>query len=1164
MFKKVCFSAAVAAVLPVLAENGTWTNLGQGTWLDAANWMDGVVAQGADAVATVAAGCEAAAKDERFLTVPAEGVTVGQLVYPGATPDRELRVFGGPLTLAGADPRIAGTDYHNLGIFSTVVSSGGVTLRDMTVGAPLAVRGPVTVEGTLRILGDGGADAPGDAAQDMFPTERLVLGSGAKAAFFSRSASTARTVPCETAAGSPYVRLTGTNSWHGAGSSVSGAGLPAGTFVKRNVNYRYLELSAPAGADGVNDLVFDAAKGGASSQHFDVVEVGPGLATLSAYGYGDVGYNAGNQPMEVSADAVAAPADSVLLLDGAGPYALGLDGRFQGALDLAGKWVRLALRPGDASAAEIPLPRLNMHAGASATLDLPAADKTLRLGHFVGAADSALTKTGPGALELSASTGVAPTVAVKEGRLTLRGPESGLRPVAGAFFHVDASDLSTLMLQEENGTNFVTRWNDADGGAVFATSGTNRRLPYLTPNAQNGRSVVDFGSLYYRNVAPWSDGYGAYMTWSEMDNEIRDVFLVVSDLGEYPPESMRNIVGQHMISCSSTWDFHRGFGRKIVGCAPHAVVSNGRLELDGVASETTGTDLPSGFHLVRIRTTGNARGNRFAGDRDGCLGGQRLAEVLVYNRPLSDEEAAQNTAYLQHKWFSHRALAAQMADGTELDVPAGETVLLGELKVDGRVRKTGGGTLRLARASQGAGGDGLVVEDGEVVFAAEAEARLDAVTAPDGSHVEVGRGGVVTARTVATGGTLAKTGEGTLNLVLLSDGTHAVDVRAGRLALVDDPSAFGAFLHVDVSDAAHRMTSERDGTNFITRLFDVGGNGRYLFPSDYPTCPWIPADRTLNGRPFADLGALKYSSNPDFQGDGRCLFFADAQGMNRVFSTIREVVMVFSDADRVPTQADNAVGAFLLGARGSYHFHRGWNRVLIGPWAARQVMDGRAWIDGTECKGTQAAVPEGFHVIRVQTTANAEAGTVGLDRADQSRGGLRMAELLIFDRPLSDEEGLVVMSALGSKWLGSTPLARATTLSSLSVGKDAVFDFASGEITAQAVSGAGMVASRALALPAGATLTVDTDGETAVPVTATGTLSVADTGTVALSGRGLLHGLRGRTVTLVSAGAVDAPRELRGWKVEGPVGGGYRPKLALTDAGLVLTFSPSGAAVIVR
>ena len=80
-----------------------------------------------------------------------------------------------------------------------------------------------------------------------------------------------------------------------------------------------------------------------------------------------------------------------------------------------------------------------------------------------------LTKKGDGVLEIHEIVNAEAKVVIAEGEVYF----VNARPTdvfKKAYFHVDASDFSTMEIETVNGTNFVNRWNDADGGIHFATN----------------------------------------------------------------------------------------------------------------------------------------------------------------------------------------------------------------------------------------------------------------------------------------------------------------------------------------------------------------------------------------------------------------------------------------------------------------------------------------------------------------------------------------------------------------------------------------------------------------------------------------------------------------------------------------------------------------------
>jgi len=100
-------------------------------------------------------------------------------------------------------------------------------------------------------------------------------------------------------------------------------------------------------------------------------------------------------------------------------------------------------------------------------------------------------------------------------------------------------------------------------------------------------------------------------------------------------------------------DFHREVDHKIW----HPLFSN-QFILDGAtkinAAEVNGeeTPLPSTFSLVSLVTEGNVSANRFSFDR---TYGERiwdgdLAELIIYDQPLSPEEVTAIENYLFEKY----------------------------------------------------------------------------------------------------------------------------------------------------------------------------------------------------------------------------------------------------------------------------------------------------------------------------------------------------------------------------------------------------------------------------------------------------------------------------------------------------------------------------------
>ena len=133
--------------------------------------------------------------------------------------------------------------------------------------------------------------------------------------------------------------------------------------------------------------------------------------------------------------------------------------------------------------------------------------------------------------------------------------------------------------------------------------------------------------------------------------------------------------------------------------------------VNGVAVNPNTTGLSGGYQLVTALTTGEVTVNGLAkdmrttltgGHADGAKrsGGQRLAEVLIYDRVLTEEERQTVEVYLMRKWLGGsggtRARAARLTVSGEggVEIPhANVTVPFGRITGSGTLAKLGAGTM---------------------------------------------------------------------------------------------------------------------------------------------------------------------------------------------------------------------------------------------------------------------------------------------------------------------------------------------------------------------------------------------------------------------------------------------------------------------------------------
>ncbi len=207
-------------------------------------------------------------------------------------------------------------------------------------------------------------------------------------------------------------------------------------------------------------------------------------------------------------------------------------------------------------------------------------------------------------------------------------------------------------------------------------------------------------------------------------------------------------------------------------------------------------------------------------------------------------------------------------------------------------------------------------------------------------------------------------------------------------------------------DASRNSTIELSGDK-VARWDDLSGNGYYADQSDEAVRPTYVSG-ALSGRAIVDFGDSLYG-NPltDYQ---PWMQFRNTSGNALNINTVRTVFWVCG--------MDEGTDGFMLGDDNNYHFHRGTaNQIWDGAngWASANIRDGSTYLNGEEVDGTQTVVPTEFSIITLITTGNVETSMLARDRTYRS-GGIKLGELLIYDRALTDDERIRVENYLYEKW----------------------------------------------------------------------------------------------------------------------------------------------------
>ena len=856
MKRSTCWLVALGCgVSALFAGNGAWNVDSDGIWTNSANWADGAVAGGSGSTATFANTLTA----RRTVTVD-QPVTVEALRFSSPSFNNWRLIGDGPLNLDGvAKPRIGSTVNQTVEILTPLAGTSGFVQESLPGDIELAgnnsgLSGLGELRAyTVRQTMSRSANDTNSIARDYFPTSGVIL-AGARFELLGRKNGSAVSSDWTLTAGSARVESSDTSASANLapGQTVSGTGLPEGTFIHQILDGSTLMLSAAATQSGASTLAFAAAAFN-SEQHFQRLRV-DNTQTFRA------------------------------LKNGGNSFTVSVD-RVYGNNDWA------------------------IREGSDATVSL-AGQREHRASILFQSGDLA----------------VAPRTVARQ-------------PAQGAAFHVDASRADTMTLSGSE----VSEWRDvgANGWAAVAPG----LRPTLLSNALNGKPVLDFGTF----------GESPYMHWyfngtrTEMTT-IRTVFWVLGSQNG----------GGFLLGGASTAHFHRG--NHPAGVGPNvfepvmassylwehdwtAYPGESQVEtfIDGVKRDRLAA-LNGGYQVISCLITVNVTAGGFATDRDifpNRRGGQRLAEVIVYDRLLSEAERIETEEYLTAKWFGDTRWDADGKDPLLTDInaqgdrtlgtPDTGTVTLGHLTGSGKLTKNGASTLEVTDAHDYMGT--LVLGGGSLKFKAS-----------------------------------------------------AVPV---------EPAA-DAFFHVDAS-VTNSVVLDESGR--VLSWQDRRGNGLAAAVQSGFSAPAFVAG-VLNGKPVVDFGSLGS---------------LQALQWNHTNNAIRAAFLVFQSA---------ANTASILGSAGSdqyQDFYRGSNGQLYNTdgTSSRAVMYGPNYVNGWQIDPLLTALPGSFCVISVMATSEARACAFAMNRADTGQtGGQRLAEVIVYNRTLTDQERRDTEAYLMYKWLG--------------------------------------------------------------------------------------------------------------------------------------------------
>ena len=720
---------------------------------------------------------------------------------------------------------------------------------------------------------------------------------------------------------------------------------------------------------------------------------------------------------------------------------------------------------------------------------------------FLLGGNHTITKTGAGCLEIGIVTNTGVSIAVSEGTLAFSDPRT--LTTTGTLFHVDASLASSLVTVTENGTNFVTRWNDAEGGAYYATYDTARPRPILAANHAAGLDMIDFGQMYYsgNNGSPHGDGtsdplndaskailrsgYGAAFKLSAKIEGVKDYVYVMQDREET----------KNLVATATTVDVpgpsvlgdmrnQAGRGGGCNGFSPYLVLTriHGSVGdiyyLDGSWSSINPTVTRPAADDIHVLYHTKDFGLYFT--TIGCCesyGGMRIGEVMMFDRLLAADERRLLIAALCSKWRGMSLASLTLAQGTSLQVN-GHKLTVGTFSDNGAAEISGDGKLAITRKTGltpfPVAGDSVTpgVMTGNPVhpgYAFNADGTVNITYGT--SKFEL----------LSASGTFTKAGAGTLKVAAVSSRVTGIAVDAGSL-VVSPFEGQTPVLHFDMNDEKYMTIDENeDGTNYVTTVTESVGGTTYASRSTDALLVGVSratpnpflARNLRNGHSMLDFGTMASTANTN--GYGAAMRLSSGK------KNLGEIYCVFEDNEEartyeVPdTELSYAATAYLgpsplcvAYGEGNPYLMRGQGGNGSGFHLLYSNVHS-VYMSGNQCRVNNAnhasnvALPAGLNVVqyRMKTTdcllSVGYLGMSGLGSGNMKRyvrGGCRIGELMLFAYQPHDDVRRAAAKALLRKWKGT---ANPVAYDSLSVAAGTSFRQDEADVTVGILSGAGTV-----------------------------------------------------------------------------------------------------------
>ncbi len=680
---------------------------------------------------------------------------------------------------------------------------------------------------------------------------------------------------------------------------------------------------------------------------------------------------------------------------------------------------------------------------------------TARVRELVLSSNS-LTKGGTGKLEIESINTNLNILSVSGGGVSFKNTlahSANPQPAADPFAWFDAADSASLETMVSNyndtATTFVTSWRDkrANGYTLERQGAVNHKncgdgsvavadeTPFPTLDSTTGTlPMVDLGPFYNPTSSKhfgWINGNSGLSTWLRLFKNGTAVSYGSATAKQgfvvfYKTSSSGNPIQ------STGWDLRNAGGstpgsRFLQDGYASVVALGGHWTYDGTTVNPGGISLPADrkAHLGAFQFSENGSNGLsvhiFGADMDiggNSSGGCKIAEVILYDRHLTEQERLDTERYLMAKWNC----------GTH---PSDSVPSVGTLAFNN-------------------GTPAVIDVDGNVAFG-----RVDRDTT----------------------GAIVKKGSGNATVAVFDANAHdvtAVTVEGGSLSLTCDPLA-DAWAHLDATRADSIVYTTTAGTNYVSKWKDISGHGNdatavgNLRPTYHVA--HLDSDNFLtdSGRemPIMDFG--EYYNHEQIPGAPNTpTNTAAAMNFPQSSVSLQEFYIVHADTDHWPGgNGSNNNYNGILGFTGwnNYPFIRATQSPFISGSAPGAIKNGYIGINGEKKTTSYGPALKQLNVYTISATEPVANAWALARRHSNQWGGQVLGEVILFEHANAAERRNAITSMLLNKWRGQQsqePLTSSWTLGSVSVANGSTLAVGGADgfaYTATSLGGTGYISS---------------------------------------------------------------------------------------------------------